>query len=317
MKRYIALKIATVYLIAGFFWILFSDRILIFFTKDINLLTQLQNYKGWFFIVITTILLYCFLQNEFSKRNKIAKELEKAKSKAEESDRLKTAFLSNMSHEIRTPLNGILGFSNLISKEELPREDKRLYAELISVNGHLLLKLINDIIDISKIQENMLSLNLKEFDFHQLLRNIMRTYSLPGSALLKKDLNLRLVNDIYSGPLMLWSDPDRLHQVLTNLVDNAIKYSDHGSIVIGYELKGKEIQIYVEDNGIGIEKEKQAMIFERFKQTSEQKYQDSGFGLGLSISLGITEALHGTIRVDSEPGKGSRFTVVLPLTANA
>ena len=293
----------------SFFWIIFSDKFIYTISANTDTLTQLQTYKGWFFISSTSIFLFYLINKEIKKNNKIQKELVEARLKAEESDRLKTAFLSNISHEIRTPLNGILGFSNLLCDEETESESKKLYTDQVNNNGQSLLKIINDIIEVSKIQQNMLSVKLKDFDLNQLIFDIQKKYA---STLSGKGLNLLIKNESISDPFILHSDYDKINQILSNLIDNAIKYTETGTITIGYNITEKSIHFFVEDTGIGISKEDAEMIFRRFKETAVTKKSNDGFGLGLSISKGLAEALNGHIKVQSELGKGSRFTVVIP-----
>ncbi len=313
MKRLFAFKIAVAYFIFGFLWILTSDHILVFFVSDdVSLLTKFQNYKGWFYIATTAVLLYLLIRGELRRRNKLLEDLEEAKIKAEESDRLKTAFLSNMSHEIRTPLNGIMGFSNLIGEEQTSADERSLYAKHINMNGKQLLKIINDIMEISRIQEKQLEISIQPVELNQLLNNLIKAYTTNKNPFTQKGLELRILNDLDSELLYLESDPARLMQVLVNLMDNALKYTQEGWVSIGYESNSQEVQIFIEDTGPGIEAANQQNLFERFKQTSNFKDTGAGFGLGLSISKGIMEALNGKILLESTPGKGSRFTMVLP-----
>lgn len=307
-----SLKIALIYLIISFFWILFSDMFVNSLTMDADKLTHIQTYKGWFFISATAILLFLLINNELKKKNKVQDELEKAKLQAEESDRLKTAFLSNMSHEIRTPLNGIIGFSSLLNDEDIPAESKKMYIEQIEKNGQLLIKIINDIIEISRIQKNMVSINLKLFDLNKELDNLVKRYTSIESPLTRKGLELIVENDIYTKPFNLFSDPDRIDQILMNLINNAIKFTNKGTITIGYTNNEDIVRIFVEDTGSGIDIEDIESIFQRFNQNSSLKDSNDGVGLGLAISKGLAEALDGKIEVESETGKGSRFTLILP-----
>ena len=150
MTNKVAIKIALIYFTLGFLWILFSDRFILKLAGTSDAITIIQTYKGWFYVSITAVLLYFLIHSEIKKKNKIEQELIKAKTKAEESDHLKSAFLSNMSHEIRTPLNGILGFSELLVDDSFNTEDKKIFAKNLTQNSIDLLKLINDILDISK-----------------------------------------------------------------------------------------------------------------------------------------------------------------------
>ena len=293
----------------SFFWILFSDNFIYTLSSNVDVLMRLQTYKGWFFITSTSIFLFYLINNEITKNNKIQHELVKARLKAEESDRLKTAFLSNISHEIRTPLNGILGFSDLLCEEKIEPESKKLYINQVNNNGQSLLKIINDIIEVSKIQQNILSVNMKDFELNDLIIAIQKKYA---TALNAKGLNLLIKNDSSRKSDTLHSDYDILITILSNLIDNAIKYTEKGNITIGYHITEKSIHLFVEDTGIGISKEDAHIIFRRFKETSMTKKSNDGFGLGLSISKGLAEALNGQIEVQSELGKGSRFTVAIP-----
>ncbi|KOH45644.1 sensor histidine kinase [Sunxiuqinia dokdonensis] len=313
MKRFFALKIAIAYFILGFLWILTSDHILVFIVSgDVGLLTKLQNYKGWFYIAVTAALLYLLIRGELKRRNKLAEDLRKAKMKAEESDRLKTAFLSNLSHEIRTPLNGLMGFANLIGEDQTSIDERKLYARHINLNGKQLLKIINDIMEISRIQENQLEINIQQVEINQLIDNLIKAYTISKKPFERKGLELKILNDLDSEPVYLESDPARIMQVLVNLMDNALKYTEKGWIAIGYEFDKQEVQISIEDTGPGIDTSGERNIFERFKQSAGFKDTGAGFGMGLAISKGIVEALNGQLLVHSKPGKGSRFTVKLP-----
>jgi signal transduction histidine kinase len=317
MKRFFALKIAVAYFILGFLWILTSDYILVYFTNDIGLLTKLQNYKGWFYIAVTAILLYYLISNELIRRNKLLDDLKLAKQKAEESDRLKTAFLANVSHEIRTPLNGIMGFSSLIGENQTSPDERKRYAKHINTNGNQLLKIINEIMEISRIQEKQLEINIQQVELNELLSNLIKAYTINKNPFKQKGLELRILNDLNSEPVYMESDPARLMQVLVNLMNNAIKYTDQGWVAIGYDFGEQELRIFIEDTGPGIDATSQRNIFERFKQTSNFKETGAGFGLGLSISKGIVEALNGKLLLESTLGKGSRFTILLPLQMKA
>ena len=312
MKRYVAFKIALAYFVLGFLWILFSDRLLTLFTNDVKLLTELQTYKGWFYIALTAILLYLLIHNEFKKKNKIAEELRKSKLKAEESDRLKTAFLSNMSHEIRTPLNGILGFSNMLIEGHYESEKERtLFMDQINKNSENLMKIINDIIDISKIQENQIEIKQKLFDLNELLNQLYDHYLLINNYIKEKKLNLRLEQAMKDGPYLIHSDPDRLQQIITNLINNAVKFTPSGEIVFGYEIQSNGPIIFVRDSGEGIPEKAKEKLFNRFNQ-SDATVRNDGFGLGLAISKGLVEALGGQIDVETIPGQGSRFYFNIP-----
>lgn len=243
-------------------------------------------------------------QNDLVKQNKI---LEVALEKAKESDRMKSAFLANMSHEIRTPLNAIVGFSNLLNTDiELEKEERTEFLELINTNSDLLLKLINDILDLSRIESGRMAFSFNDYNLSELIHNIYSTYQMmmpPG---------VRLFIEIPETPVVIHTDKHRLMQVITNFLNNAIKFTSEGYIKVGYSFNPESqlVQIFVEDTGKGIAKEKQAAVFERFTKLDEFA---KGTGLGLSICKVIIERFSGEITVSSEEGIGSRFTVILPL----
>lgn len=229
------------------------------------------------------------------------KELIKAKEKAEESDRLKSAFISNISHEIRTPLNGIVGFSNLLGRENLSLDEKRKYLAFINENNDLLLKLINDILEISKIETGTVVLNEESCNLQVICENILAQESINLSPTVTMQLsNIQNIN--------IQLDKIRLTQVLRNLLSNARKFTQKGTIELGCSLKRDIIEFYVSDTGIGIQKDMQEKIFERFVKVDPFS---SGTGLGLSISKALIEKMGGKIWVESEPDVGTtaHFTI--------
>ena len=234
-------------------------------------------------------------------------EIVEARIRAEESDKLKSAFLANMSHEIRTPLNAIVGFAKLIgSAETETEEEKEQYAEIIDTNSDLLLQLINDILDISKIEAGTLEFKFKPMNLNELCRSeyeVHKTRLKPGVELVfeEKYENVQIV-----------CDQNRLAQVITNLVNNAAKFTESGSIRFGFDICGDHIEFYVQDSGVGIPPEKVRTIFDRFVKLNSFA---QGTGLGLSISKSIVEQMGGHIGVESEEGRGSRFWFTIPAVA--
>lgn len=237
-------------------------------------------------------------------------ELKKAKEKAEESDRLKSAFLANMSHEIRTPMNGIVGFSQMLADPVLKKEDRESYIRIVNSSCEQLLHIINDIIDISKIEAGQVDVSEFPFNLRSLLEEV-RTFFLPSA----KENNLKLILDQVPGKIseMIVSDRTKIHQILDNMISNALKFTNSGKIVIRCSLNDQFLNFQVEDTGIGIQRELHEAIFDRFTQaeTSFVK-KHSGTGLGLSISKAYVEKMGGAIGVFSEPGKGSNFWFKLP-----
>ena len=229
-------------------------------------------------------------------------ELIQARDKAEMMDRLKSAFLANMSHEIRTPLNAIVGFSDLlVETEELA--ERQEYIKIVRENNDLLLQLISDILDLSKIEAGTFEFTNGDVDVYLLCEDIVR------SMRMKAKEEVELVLDNHLPVCHVISDRNRIHQVISNFVNNAMKFTSEGSIHVGYQLKDGELEFYVEDTGIGIEKEQLPHIFERFVKLNTFVH---GTGLGLSICQSIVEQLGGRIGVDSEKGKGSRFWFTIP-----
>ena len=234
-------------------------------------------------------------------------ELRKAKDKAEESDRLKSAFLANMSHEIRTPLNAIVGFSNILALDDGVSPEERLeYIGSINKNSDLLLKLINDILELSRIESGYMSFEYEKCFVSELVDSIYMTHQMLISE------QLEFIKELDAVQVEVMVDKGRLTQVITNFLNNASKFTKTGYIKLGYRYlsESDRVAIYVEDTGRGIELSEQKMIFSRFYKQDEFS---QGAGLGLSICQVIVEKLRGKIELWSEPGKGSRFTVVLPV----
>ena len=226
-----------------------------------------------------------------------------AKEKAEEADRLKSAFLANMSHEIRTPLNAIVGFSSLLEEAE-DAEEKHLYATIIEENNKLLLQLISDILDLSKIEAGTFDIIPEQVDAQQLCNELLQSMQVRAT----EQVEILLAPELPE--LTFTSDKTRLYQVLLNFVTNALKFTSEGSIVIDYRINGNEVRFSVQDTGMGIEPEKQEAIFTRFVKLNNFI---AGTGLGLPICQSIVTQLGGKIGVESEPGKGSCFWFTHPI----
>ncbi len=243
----------------------------------------------------------------------INNQLEIAKEKAEESDRLKSAFLANMSHEIRTPMNGILGFANLLKTPQISSQEQLEYISIIEQSGERMLNIINDLIDISKVESGQMEIIISTVDINKIM-NYLFTFFLPEAE--KKGIRFSFKNTIANNSLSTKTDKEKLIAILTNLIKNAIKYTQKGSIEYGYQLKNDFIEFYVKDTGIGIQKEKQKTIFNRFVQADLSMTNPyDGAGLGLAITKAYTEMLGGKIRLKSEVGKGSVFYFTIPYSA--
>ncbi|MEI8114654.1 MAG: ATP-binding protein [Bacteroidia bacterium] len=303
-------------------WHIQKDGInLCLLTNGIPILDKNGNLKG-----------YRGVDKDVSERMQAEHDLLLAKEKAEKGDKLKSAFLSNMSHEIRTPMNGILGFTQLLKSPDLAATELQDYIRIIEKSGARLLSIINDIMDISKIESGMMKIDISKSNVNEQTEYI---YTFFKQETERKGLQFRFKNTLPANEASIYTDREKLFAILTNLVKNAIKYTDEGSIEFGYvstfrqaqggagsttasvsavgELVEPELEFFVKDTGIGIRSDRQQAIFERFYQadTSDSRaYQ--GAGLGLSIAKAYVEMLGGEIRVESEYEKGSSFYFTLP-----
>ncbi len=297
-------------------------------TPNLNLF----GFYGWLvnIVLFTTISLFIsYLLNEIiinietslKKEQKITdllydnqKKLAKEKLRAEEADMLKSKFLANMSHEIRTPLNSILGFTSLMAEPGLDEVTLKNFNNIIKTSGEQLLGIINDIIDISKIESNQLTLHIQSVDIY---RNLMEIIQIAENKIKthNKKLSVNLEVNKKLMHLFLETDELRFKQIISNLVDNSIKYSKEGTITIGYHFidykNSPSLEFYIKDTGRGIPPDALNSIFDRFAQANNIDFHE-GTGLGLSIVKGLLDLLGGSIRVESEINKGSTFYIALP-----
>jgi PAS domain S-box-containing protein len=249
------------------------------------------------------------LTESFNHIRSMNSELTIAKNKAEESDRLKSAFLANMSHEIRTPLNAILGFSGLLRDVSGSREKTDEYVEIIESSGNQLLNIIDDILEISKIEAGQITISPDTININKIMRELFQLYS---KQVKLKELKLLPLDD-YRNDFYTITDEKRLKQIMCNLLNNAIKFTAEGKIQYGYKIEEDDIRFYVIDTGIGLSEEDCSIIFKPFRQVetgSTRSY--GGNGLGLSISRALVEKLGGTLSVESKPMKGSSFSFTIP-----
>ena len=265
------------------------------YRKEIELLLEEKNHK-------------IKVQNQEYKH--LNEELIIAKNHAEESDKLKTSFLANMSHEIRTPMNGILGFAGLLKDPLLSGDEHKEYIEIIEKSGIRMLNIINDIIDISKIESGLMKVKMTESNINDQIEYVY-TFFKPEVEI--KGMKLSHIKSLASIDSIIRTDREKVFAILINLVKNAIKYSNEGQIEFGYTKKGKYLEFFVSDTGIGIPKSRQKAVFERFIQADiDDKMAIQGAGLGLSISKAFVEMLGGKIWLESELGKGSTFYFTIP-----
>jgi len=269
--------------------------------KTFRIIKQIiKNQSGSRIIVIRDIADFVAQQNE----------LIKAKEKAEESDRLKSAFLANISHEIRTPMNGILGFTELLRELKLSEDEQQEYLAIIEKSGTRMLNIINDIISLSSLEAGLSKVKITNFDINDQVNILFNLYE-PQAR--EKGLELIIKDNIPTEESKINSDKDKVKEILANLIKNAIKFTAEGSIEIGFSKDSDGLEFYVKDTGIGINPEQKGLIFERFRQGSESvaRYYE-GAGLGLSISKAYVLLLGGKIWVESEEGKGSTFYFTIP-----
>jgi len=273
-------------------------------------INKADNYNKDDLKIVAAIAEYCAMA---LYNQQINKKLINEKIKAEESNRLKSAFLANMSHEIRTPLNGILGFTSLLTRKKgISEEQKERYAEIINKSSAGLLQIINDILDISKIESGTMDLKKEVFELNQLLSEIFSLFS-TRTEVQNNVFEFLLKN--YESNLMLNTDANRLRQVFNNLLSNSFKFTEKGVISFGVtSVSDESVHLFVKDSGVGIPSSKQNYIFKRFSQAhQDSKLNPGGNGLGLAISKSLIELMGGTISFQSEENEGTLFKIVLPI----
>lgn len=253
---------------------------------------------------------YVAIAEDITEKKKTQEELIKAKEKAEESDRLKSAFLANISHEIRTPMNGILGFAELLKNPELSSGNQQQFIDIIEKSGQRMLNIINDLIDISKIEANEITLNITTADLN-LLGEELYLFFYPDFE--TKGLKFSYVSGLSGTESLVRTDSLKLYQILSNLIKNAFKFTSKGQVKFGYSLTDTKLQFFVKDTGVGIPDNQRNIIFERFRQgnyTLNKSYE--GAGLGLTISKAYIELLGGNIQLESELNKGTTIRFEIP-----
>ncbi len=251
---------------------------------------------------------------DYTRRKKVEQDLQVAKDRAESADKLKSAFLANMSHEIRTPLNAIVGFANLLKEDLIDEEEKEEYINIINKSSDNLMMLINDIIDLARIESGQMNLLRSAVDVHEMLSAIYTAFKQRAKAEKGNNVSIILAIPENSGKMHILADENRLIQIFNNLLGNALKFTNQGYVEFGYSISGEFIRFYVRDTGIGIVHEKHSIIFDQFRQADEtvsKKY--GGTGLGLTICKRLVEAMGGKIGLLSEPGEGAEFYFNIPL----
>ncbi len=254
-------------------------------------------------------------QVDIKERIEAEHKLSHAMKKAEESDRLKLAFLSNMSHEIRTPMNAIMGFSSFLTEPNISKDEKKDFVQKIIKNGENLLSIINDILDVSKLETDVLTIENKNFSVKMLLDELYDKFNKHKKDVDKDDIKLIFNKPHNYSSLNIYSDPYRINQILSNLLNNAFKYTEKGYVKFGFEYSGEsELVFFVEDSGIGIPIDKSDIIFDHFRQVDDTHTREyGGTGIGLTIAKKLAEKLNGNLWVSSEESKGSTFYLEIPM----
>lgn len=296
------IKIAVIYLIIGSLWIIFSDRFVRHISSDVYLLSELQTYKGWFYVIVTTILFYLLLKRHLKK-------LRKAEEDAKKSDRLKTSFLQNISHEIRTPMNGIIGFTELLKSDNLSAEQREGFLKIIIKSSNQLLSIVDDVLAMSLLETGNIIANKSLFNLNELMDELYQLYK----PLIRNEVNFELNKGLSEVLCEIITDKVKLRQIIYNLLNNANKFTTTGHIRFGYKLIDSTLQFYIEDTGIGIENEYLNTIFQRFSKSVKKGTElYDGLGLGLAICKGNVEILEGEIWVNSQLNTGSTFYFTIP-----
>jgi two-component system sensor histidine kinase/response regulator len=304
------------------------------FTKwdDFNAFSELKNYSEQYRIIKDDgsirwlwsrihpvfnsegkIYRLAVIATDITEQKETEEALVRAKEKAMESDRLKSAFLANISHEIRTPMNGILGFIDLLNEENLSQSTKEQYLQIISNSSKQLLQIINDIIDISKIEANQINIEVKECNINLAIKDIFLFFQQNRLVKENSKITMQLELPLEEEYAKIYTDEARVSQIMMNLIDNSVKFTCEGEIIVGYKIVEKNIVFFVKDTGIGIPQNQHHLIFDRFIQIDDSATRKfGGTGLGLSICQGLVKLLGGTIWFDSEEMKGTTFYVSLP-----
>lgn len=304
-------KITLTYIILGALWILFSDELLYTLTNDPQRFQTFSTYKGWFFILVTGILLFILIKNEIKRRNILYNQLLEAKKKADEADRLKTAFLANISHYIRTPMNGILGFIELLENKNTSPEKHQLFLKYVNDRSEMLLQTLNNIIEISKIQEGQHKIEKSSFGLKVFLNEML----LSAKAEVSQNKEIVLNPEYNSKPeIEIFTDKKILNQIVLHLVSNAVKFTQKGAVVVDFTIDENYIVIKVQDSGPGVSAEAQKILFYEFMYNSGHSYSlGEGAGLGLFLSNKLAQLINGTLWLENTSNSGSTFCFKFPV----
>jgi signal transduction histidine kinase len=318
VKKFIPFEfwLSLAYVVLGALWILFSDNLAYRIASSPKQLLIISTYKGWLYMLVTGILLYFFVRKQLKKRAELYNRLYKANLKATESDRLKTAFLSNLSHYIRTPMNSILGFVELLKDRGIDAEKQQLFLSYIDQRSHHLLQTLNNIIDISKIQEGQMTVCYESFSVNELLLTLSKWAKVEIERR-RKDIKFEIMFGCDPGKDQLYSDHDKVYHILSNLISNAINFTQSGIIRVGYTSEAGGLLFYVRDSGCGISEEKQKQMFNGLMVGEHQlQMPNEGSGLGLFLSAKLAIIIGGRLWLEHTGVEGSTFCFSIPNQKN-
>ena len=305
-------RLPLIYIIIGSLWILFSDDCVLRLTSDQEKIKILSLYKGWLYVIVTGIMLFYYIKRELKKKSVLYNQLLKAKEKADESDALKTAFLSNLSHYIRTPLNGILGFVSLLKDRDLNHEKETIFLSNINERSKYLLNTLTSIIELSKIQEKQIEIINSEFSLNDCLKSIVDSYN----EVVVANKNIQIVRKYNSldKDIVINTDLNKFSLIINNLLSNAINFTKSGEITVSYQMDENNITISITDSGLGISPKIQKYLFTKFmSETSLIAKEGQGMGIGLYLSGKLSELLKGKLYLEESTPNGSTFCLRIPL----
>jgi len=293
-------RLAGIFFVIGLVWLITSDSLFLNLIEDKQLLVKVLIYKEWFSVIGGTTVIFLLAKY-------LIKKVKHANTKAERHELLQTEFIKNISHELRTPMNAIIGFSELTLSLENTNDETKEYLNIIEKSSKELLTVVTDLVDTSLLSSGTMKVTPVNFEIQPFIKTIYSYFS----PIMGQNVQLELFNNGSSNGVTIFSDEEKLRRIFHNLVNNAIKYTYKGKIIIGYQIKEDQIVFFVEDTGVGIKKELHQNLFKKFKQI-ERLNLSGGSGLGLSICKEMIELLDGNIWLESQTGKGSTFYFSIP-----
>lgn len=306
-------RITLLYIVFGALWIIFSDELVAYFFDDSKTILKVSTYKGWLFVLVTGIMLFGVIGREIKRRSQLFNELNAAKEKADEADRLRTTFLANLSHYIRTPMNSILGFIELYQEKDTSEKNHQLYLSYINESSQNLLQTLTSIIEIAKIQEGHVKIDKQPVNLNELLESAANLSQIEISQK-KRPISVSISLGLPAGKDVFSIDRNKLLLILSSLLNNAVSFTKAGEISIGYSLSGSDLRFWVSDTGPGVPGEKQATLFTNIFQKSENtSTYGEGPGLSLPLSASIAKLLHGNLWLEKSGPEGSTFMLSIPV----